>query len=384
MRRDLFDWLCFALLACAVLWSSHSQADCATDWIAADQPSALTGYHCTDYIGGCQEQIQGSIAYVVNSMDVLLYQCSLSTTAPPPPTSGPASDGSTGCVAGVPIGWDMAASSFTSSTIQIEQGGCVFDLSTSGYNADGSGVGGLALSTGQATGTGAGGGGGGTPTTGGAAPAAALAGTAVTGNQDTTDWAAGTSEVQWISSVQQTVGSGASAIQVTTTCATLSGVTSSQDCVSQTGSGSLSGVASIPYASLIAPSSGGAGGGTGSGLLSGGVSDPGLLSAVQNFQAFVEDSGGLSGVAPPSVTPHTLSDVQSGLLDGSFAALKAWTLPERSVSCPTWDYNFTIYGTNFSGTYDAQCTVWNAVGDTVSVIALLGWGLAALFIVLSA
>ena len=81
MRDDFFDWLCFALLACAVLWSSRSQADCATDWIAADQPSALTGYRCTDYTGGCQEQVQGSTAYVVNSMDVLLYQCSLSTAS---------------------------------------------------------------------------------------------------------------------------------------------------------------------------------------------------------------------------------------------------------------------------------------------------------------
>jgi len=84
--------------------------------------------------------------------------------------------------------------------------------------------------------------------------------------------------------------------------------------------------------------------------------------------------------APSDPTVKSTDDVKGTLLDSSFSGLKSWTLPARSVSCPTG--TFSVWGSSY--TIDAHCTLWAGVSSTIQAVMLLSWSLLAMFIVLGA
>lgn len=90
----------------------------------------------------------------------------------------------------------------------------------------------------------------------------------------------------------------------------------------------------------------------------------------------------LTSPGTPAQTPaaKTQDEIAGVLPTSQFSGLLSWTLPARSVSCPTW--TFTVWGQNY--VMDSQCTLAANVQGTVSAVMLLVWALVALFIVLSA
>ncbi len=87
-----------------------------------------------------------------------------------------------------------------------------------------------------------------------------------------------------------------------------------------------------------------------------------------------------SASAPIDPGVKTTGDIEGQLLDGSFSSLKAWSLPARSVSCPT--ASFSLWSQSF--TIDAHCTLWATVASSVQAVSLVSWALLAMFIVLGA
>lgn len=87
-----------------------------------------------------------------------------------------------------------------------------------------------------------------------------------------------------------------------------------------------------------------------------------------------------SASAPTDPTVKPTTDITDQLLDSSFTGLKAWTLPARSVACPT--PSFSIWSQTF--TIDAHCTLWASIAGQIQAISLVTWALMAMFIVLGA
>lgn len=150
-RRFYINFLAFwfAFFTVITAGSARAQAcDAATDaagWIASNTT------FCAQYQSGCQVWSDGLRTYVLAGFGYAYVgqsggpNCSAATQRPP--TSGPASDGSNGCNAGVSSGYSIPTPSGTGPR-SVSMGGCVYDISTQAGNADGSRVGGIAVSTG--------------------------------------------------------------------------------------------------------------------------------------------------------------------------------------------------------------------------------------------
>ena len=87
-----------------------------------------------------------------------------------------------------------------------------------------------------------------------------------------------------------------------------------------------------------------------------------------------------TGTAPADPAVKADSDITGQLLDSNFSGLKAWAMPSRSVSCPT--ASFVLWSSTY--TINGHCTLWASIGSTIHAVALLSWGMLALFIVLGA
>jgi hypothetical protein len=108
--------------------------------------------------------------------------------------------------------------------------------------------------------------------------------------------------------------------------------------------------------------------------------DATVSSLANNVQQVHTDITSTSATAPSDPVVKSTDDVSGQLLDSSFSSLKAWSLPARSVSCPT--ASFTLWGKSY--TIDAHCTLWSTVSSQVQAVALVSWALLAMFIVLGA
>ena len=108
--------------------------------------------------------------------------------------------------------------------------------------------------------------------------------------------------------------------------------------------------------------------------------DATVSSLASNVQQLHTDLTSTSASAPSDPSAKSTDDISGQLLDSSFSSLKAWSLPGRSVSCPT--ASFTLWGTPY--TIDAHCTLWSTVSSQVQAVALVSWALLAMFIVLGA
>lgn len=108
--------------------------------------------------------------------------------------------------------------------------------------------------------------------------------------------------------------------------------------------------------------------------------DATVSSLANNVQQLHSDLTSASATAPSDPSVKSTDDVSGQLLDSSFSSLKAWSLPGRSVSCPT--ASFTLWGTAY--TIDAHCTLWATVASQVQAVAVVCWALLAMFIVLGA
>lgn len=156
-RRFQINFLVFwfAFFAIVAAGSARAQTcDAATDaagWIASNQT------FCASYQSGCQIWSDGFTTYVIAGPGQVYIgvaggpNCSASTSRPP--TSGPASDGANGCTAGVTSGYSLAVANNVGSSVpgprSVSMGGCVFEVQTQAGNADGSRIGGIAVSTGE-------------------------------------------------------------------------------------------------------------------------------------------------------------------------------------------------------------------------------------------
>lgn len=108
--------------------------------------------------------------------------------------------------------------------------------------------------------------------------------------------------------------------------------------------------------------------------------DATVSSLAGNVQQLHTDLTSTSASAPSDPSVKSTDDISGQLLDSSFSTIKAWSMPGRSVSCPT--ANFTLWGTSY--TIDAHCTLWSTVASQVQAVALVSWALLAMFIVLGA
>ncbi len=86
------------------------------------------------------------------------------------------------------------------------------------------------------------------------------------------------------------------------------------------------------------------------------------------------------GVTPLDPTPRTQGEIEGVFFPSTFDPLKGWTMPARSVACPTW--SFTIWSHSY--TIDSHCGLIENQRAVVSTICLLVFALIALFIVLGA
>lgn len=155
-RRFYINFLVFwfAFFTVIAAGSALAQAcDATTDaagWIASNQT------FCVSYQGGCRIWQDISGVYVIAGYGQVYVgqsggpNCTAATSRPP--TSGPASNGSNGCNAGVSSGYSVPVANNAGSSVpgpmSVDMGGCVFEVSTQAGNADGSRVGGIAVSTG--------------------------------------------------------------------------------------------------------------------------------------------------------------------------------------------------------------------------------------------
>ena len=79
-------------------------------------------------------------------------------------------------------------------------------------------------------------------------------------------------------------------------------------------------------------------------------------------------------------TPRPDSDVQGAFFPNTFDSLRGWTMPARSVACPTW--SFSLWNQTY--TIDAHCTLIEQQRALMSSICVLVYSIVALFIVLGA
>ena len=75
-----------------------------------------------------------------------------------------------------------------------------------------------------------------------------------------------------------------------------------------------------------------------------------------------------------------LIGIQGAFFPGTFDSLRGWTMPARSVACPTW--SFSVWSHTY--TIDAHCALIEQQRALMSSICLLVFGIVALFIVLGA
>ncbi|QKJ65474.1 hypothetical protein HQN60_01270 [Deefgea piscis] len=71
-------------------------------------------------------------------------------------------------------------------------------------------------------------------------------------------------------------------------------------------------------------------------------------------------------------------------INDALEPLKGFQVPSHSAQCPTGEFNFSLMGHPFSGSFDAHCQLFEQHKEVMSSAALLMWALAALFIVLAA
>lgn len=108
--------------------------------------------------------------------------------------------------------------------------------------------------------------------------------------------------------------------------------------------------------------------------------DATVSSLADNVRQLHTDLTSATASAPSDPAVKTSDDISGQLLDSSFSSLKAWSLPGRSVSCPT--ASFALWGKSY--VIDAHCTLWATVSGQVQAVALASWALLAMFIVLGA
>jgi len=145
-------WFAFftVIAAGSALAQSCDAGTDAAGWIASNST------FCASYQGGCQVWSDGTTTYVIAGQAQWYVgvaggpNCSAATQRPP--TTGPASNGSNGCNADVSSGYSVAVANNVGSSVPgprfVNMGGCVFEVQTQAGNADGSRVGGIAVSTG--------------------------------------------------------------------------------------------------------------------------------------------------------------------------------------------------------------------------------------------
>jgi hypothetical protein len=131
----------FLTIAAGAAWADQAGALSACQTFATPR-----GANCMDTGGSAYCASWGGTSCNVGGGESFPW----STNYSAPPTSGPASNGGTGCNAGVSSGYSIPTPSGLGPT-SVSMGGCVFDISTQAGNADGSRVGGVAVSTGVAS-----------------------------------------------------------------------------------------------------------------------------------------------------------------------------------------------------------------------------------------
>jgi hypothetical protein len=86
------------------------------------------------------------------------------------------------------------------------------------------------------------------------------------------------------------------------------------------------------------------------------------------------------GITPSDPVARGQSDIEGVFFFGVFDSLKGWTMPGRSVICPTWSFSAFSH----SYTIDAHCSLIEGQRALFSTIMVLVYGLTALFIVMRA
>ncbi len=105
-----------------------------------------------------------------------------------------------------------------------------------------------------------------------------------------------------------------------------------------------------------------------------------VLGQINTKLADIKTQLTTDGMQPSDPTPRSQGDVEGIFFPGTFDPLKSWSMPARSVACPTW--SFTIWSHSY--TLDSHCSLIENQRAVVSTICLLVYALIALFIVLGA
>jgi len=266
------------------------------------------------------------------------------------PTSGPASDGANGCNAGVSSGYSIPTPSGI-GPLSVAMGGCVYTISTQAGNADGTRVGGIAVSTGVTAVT--------APAASASVGSAAAAGERRVINID------GSTTVTTVKLIGD--GAGGTLTQVTET-------------TTPAGGGAPVTSTSIGSGGAAPGGAGGGGGGAGGGGSVGGLGTSSLTGGdkphppMPTATAFVAPASGTLPAAPgswyTSKYPGGINGVWDARKTQLFAtplggALANMSVPEGSGSEPVWQ--FTLWGIN--GTHSLSLPSW--IWAVVKAILLL-------------
>ncbi len=90
------------------------------------------------------------------------------------------------------------------------------------------------------------------------------------------------------------------------------------------------------------------------------------------------------GTDPVDPTVPQASEFQNAFFNGTFAELASWRLPAHTSTCPTTTFDYTLFGSHQVHVMDAQCIIAEQVRAVFSVVMVVFWVVAALFVLLGA